>query len=90
MQISCRRHAAVVSGYKKQQLSNWPVTFLTLSQMPSLYIDEKIVMLAKAKLADKDRERLMAHAFARADRIREVVRRLEASYKPEIHCIAGK
>jgi hypothetical protein len=75
-------------GYEKQQLNNWPVTFLTLSQMPSLYISQRIQMLAKAKMSDKDQEKLMTESLARADRIREAVKRLEASYNPEVQCLS--
>jgi hypothetical protein len=77
-------------GYEKQQLNNWPVVFLTLSQMPSFYMSQRVQMLAKAKISKKDQDRLMAESFTRADRIREAVKRLEASYNPELQCLSRK
>lgn len=78
-------------GSSKQQLNNWPITLVTLGQMPQTYLNETLATLPSSKsLSQKQQDQLVESYLENAAKISEVVHRLEKSYNPQWECLAQK
>jgi hypothetical protein len=64
------------------QLNSWPVQLVSLADMPSLYLSERMALLNKAKLPADDLHKLAQDYIRRSTEIGNVVRRLENDYSP--------
>ncbi len=74
-------------GPRKQQLNGWPVNLVALSDFPKEYLQDRLKMVADAKLPASEQSSLANQYIANADRIQEAVHRLESSYNPQVECI---
>lgn len=73
-------------GWPKQQLNSWPVSVVTLSQMPREYLAERMEMINNSKLSQDQIDELGRQYIANAGEIDGRVRRLERTYNPETEC----
>jgi hypothetical protein len=74
-------------GWPKQQINTWPVSMTTLSELPNWYLDQRMTMLAGAKLEKKEQDTLTRKYVSNSQKIEEAVARLMKTYNPEVQCI---
>src|SRR5690242_12687222 len=74
-------------GWSKQQLNSWPVDMVTLSEMPKVYLDQRLAMLSKVKLDEGQQKDLAARYIDDSQKIQDTVERLEKTYNPDVECI---
>lgn len=77
-------------GWPKQQLNSWPLGMTTLSEMPEAYLDERLTVLASAKLEKSQQDSMAQQYIEDSKRIRDRVSRLEKTYDPGVQCIEKK
>jgi len=77
-------------GWPKQQLNSWPLAMTTLSDMPDAYLEQRLTMLANAKLDKPQQDSLAQNYIEDSKRMGETVARLEKSYNPDVDCIEKK
>ncbi len=70
----------------KAQLNTWPVELVSFSDMPAIFLQQRLAMLAQAKLPASDQHQLFEDFVERSQRIQQVVTRLEADYDPALAC----
>ena len=73
-------------GWPKQQTSTWPLDLTTLSEMPNVYLEQRLEMIDGAKLEKAQQDNLAQSYISNSQKIEEVVSRLEKTYNPE-ECI---
>ncbi len=73
-------------GWPKQQLNSWPVSVVTLSQMPKEYLSERLEMINNSKLSQDQIDQLGKQYIANAGEIDDRVKRLESTYNPDTEC----
>ena len=76
-------------GWPKQQTSTWPLDLTTLSEMPNVYLEQRLEMIDGAKLEKAQQDNLAQSYISNSQKIEEVVGRLEKTYNPE-ECIQKK
>jgi hypothetical protein len=76
-------------GWSKEQTGTWPLELTTLSEMPTAYLDQRLEMIAAAKLDKPQQDSLAQGAISDSRKIEEVVSRLEKTYNPQ-ECIQDK
>jgi hypothetical protein len=72
----------------KSQLNTWPVVLVSFSDMPAIFLQQRLAMVAQAKLSAGDQHQLVEDFIERSQHIQEVVTRLEADYDPSRACPA--
>jgi hypothetical protein len=72
----------------KAQLNTWPVELVSFSDMPAIFLQQRLAMLAQAKLSAGDQHQLAEDFIERSQRIQQVVTRLEGNYDPRLVCPA--
>ena len=77
-------------GWPKQQLNSWPLAMTTLSDLPEAYLEQRLTMLANAKLDKPQQDNLAQSYIDDSKTMGETVARLEKSYNPDIDCIEKK
>ena len=77
-------------GWPKQQLNSWPLAMTTLSDMPEAYLEQRLTMLANAKLDKPQQDSLAQNYIDDSKRMGETVARLEKTYNPEVDCLNKK
>lgn len=73
-------------GWPKQQLNSWPVSMVTLSQMPRQYLSERLVMINNSKLNQDQADELTKRYIDDSAKIGDAVKRLESTYNPDSEC----
>ena len=68
------------------QLNSWPVELIALSDMPEVFLQQRLTLLAQAKLQPSDQHELAQEFINQSQKLQEVVTELEAQYKPKITC----
>jgi hypothetical protein len=74
-------------GWPKQQLNTWPVDMVTLSEMPKIYLDQRLAMMSKVKLDAAQEKELASRYIDDSQKIQDTVRRLESTYNPDVECL---
>jgi len=69
-------------GSGNVQLNSWPVRLVSLADMPSAYLSDRITLLNQTKLSAADQQELTQEYMQRSNDIAAVVQRLEADYSP--------
>jgi len=77
-------------GWPKQQINTWPVGMTTLSEMPNAYLEQRLAMLASAKLDQGEQTALTQRYIGDSQTIEDAVARLEKTYDPEVECLPAK
>ncbi len=72
--------------YGSQQLNTWPVSLIMLSDFPRAYLEPRLAMVAGAKLDAATQKELVQQYLGNADRINNVVQRLERTYDQREEC----
>jgi hypothetical protein len=73
-------------GKGTQQLNTWPVKLASLSDMPKVYLEERLALVANAKLASQQQQDLAQEYIDDSRKIQATVKRLEASFRPDEEC----
>jgi len=73
-------------GDDNVQLNTWPLQLVSLSDMPEAFLQQRLPLLAQAKLDAADQKEMAEDDFRKAQQIRDVVDRLQRQYDPE-RCI---
>src|SRR5205814_400930 len=77
--------------WPKQQLNTWPVSLVTLSQLPDIYLHDNLAALAQfqngPKLNERQQDAVTRGFIDNAARIQESVKRLEVSFNPDTECV---
>ncbi len=71
-------------GWPKQQLNSWPVSMVTLSEMPQAYLDDRLPMLSDQVLKDnkEQSDMMLRDYFENARAIQTRVQILVSAYDP--------
>lgn len=71
-------------GWSKQQLNTWPVSMVTLSEMPEEYLQERLTMLTDHvyQLDPKQRDALTSRYIDNSQKIQDRVQILVSSFDP--------
>ncbi len=77
-------------GWPKQQINTWPVGMTTLSELPDTYLEQRLTMLASAKLDQAEQAALTQRYIGDSRKIEDAVARLEKTYDPEVECVPAK
>jgi hypothetical protein len=72
------------------QLSAWPVQLVALSDMPQVFLQDRLPLLPQAKMSSDDTRELEQTYLRQEQRIENVVARLEESYNPLTSCAGGE
>ena len=75
-------------GWPKQQINSWPLSMVTLSDMPRMYLDDRLQMLGQNnyKLNQRQQDALTQQFIADSQKIREVTHRLVSTFNPDTQC----
>ncbi len=73
-------------GWPKQQLNSWPVSVVTLSQMPKAYMQQRMELINNSRLNQDQIDELGKEYIADAGTIGDRVKRLESTYNPDSEC----
>lgn len=68
------------------QLNSWPVELVALSDMPHVFLQQRLTPLTQAKLQPSDEHELAQEYIRQSQKIQHVVIRLEADYDPNLVC----
>ncbi|HTW87802.1 MAG TPA: hypothetical protein VMD75_07335 [Candidatus Binataceae bacterium] len=68
------------------QLNSWPVELVALSDMPQVFLQQRLAPLTKAKLQSSDEHELAQEYIRQSMTIQRVVNRLETDYNPAFVC----
>jgi hypothetical protein len=69
-----------------EQVNSWPVELVSLADMPQVFLDQRLPILAQAKLPDLDAHQLAQQYVEQAQRIQQIVQHLEVSFDPSWRC----
>lgn len=75
-------------GSGNVQLNSWPVKLVSLADMPSAYLSDRMALLDKTKLPAAAQQELAQEFLRRSNEIAHVVNRLESDYSPT-ECPSG-
>lgn len=64
------------------QLNTWPLELISLSDMPEAFLQQRLPLLAQAKLDAGDQKEMVEDNLRKAQQIRDVVERLQRQYDP--------
>jgi hypothetical protein len=76
-------------GWSKQQTGTWPLGLTTLSEMPNVYLEQRLEMFAGTTLEKGQQENFAQVYISSSQKIEEVVGRLERAYDPK-ECVQTK
>ena len=73
-------------GGGKAQLNTWPVELVSLSDMPEVFIQERLTILEKTKLAAGEQHELVQDFLEQRQQVQRDVTILESRYDPRLEC----
>ena len=68
------------------QLNSWPVELIALSDIPEVFLQQRLTLLAQAKLQPSDEHELAQQFIKQSQKLQEVVTGLESQFNPKITC----
>ena len=75
-------------GWPKQQINSWPLSMVTLSDMPRMYLDDRLEMLSQNnyKLNQRQQDALTQQFIEDSQKIHDVTHRLVSTFNPDTQC----